>query len=251
MMCPLASDTYGAPRTGWANLESRWGHSPTLCLQSVHWTLFRSDIGEPPPNMPKSREPYERTDREILSGCQQGDARAWREIVRRYSRLVLGVPRSMGLQADDADEVFQLTFSALFRTLSRLREPDRLEAWLVTASRRATLRLLRDQRRRTRLAVRSHADDPDRTAPPADERIKRLRENERVARALRSLAEPCRSFLTVLFSDQAGSYRELSARLGLAVGSLGAQRARCLERLRQRLLRRENRLLTDDGSVSR
>lgn len=227
--------------------------SPRECfrvpsLRSVLGTLFRSDIGDSQPYMPNPRKPFERTDREILGACREGDARAWREIVRRYSRLVLGVPRSMGLQADDADEVFQLTFSALFRTLSRLREPDRVEAWLVTASRRASLRILRDQRRRTRLALSSHADDPDRTAPAADERIERLRERERVARALRSLSEPCRSFLTAMFSDQGGSYRELAARLGLAVGTLGSQRARCLERLRQRLLRRHDRLLTDRES---
>ena len=186
--------------------------------------------------MARTRESHEWTDAEVLHACREGHARAWRELVRRYTRLVLGIARTMGLQSDDADEVFQVTFSTLFRSLSRLRQPDRIEAWLVTASRRAALRLLRERRRHLRLAERHAAGEMDTSAPPADERIESLRERERAARALRSLAEPCRTLLTALFSDDGVSYRELSARLGLAVGSLGAQRARCLERLRRRLL---------------
>jgi RNA polymerase sigma factor (sigma-70 family) len=192
--------------------------------------------------MARTRESHEWTDEEVLHACREGNARAWRELVRRYTRLVLGIARTMGLQADDADEVFQLTFSTLYRSLARLRQPDRIEAWLVTASRRATLRLLRDRRRHLRLAERHAAGAVEASAPPADEQIEMLRERERAARALRSLAEPCRTLLTAMFSDDRTSYRELASRLGLAVGSLGSQRARCLERLRRRLLR------TLDGS---
>jgi RNA polymerase sigma factor (sigma-70 family) len=186
--------------------------------------------------MARTRESHEWTDEELLHACRDGEARAWRELVRRYTRLVLGIARTMGLQSDDADEVFQLTFSTLHRSLARLRQPDRIEAWLVTASRRAALRVLRDRRRHLRLAERHAAGEVDASAPPADEPIETLRERERAARALRSLAEPCRSLLTALFSDDHVPYRELAARLGLAVGSLGAQRARCLDRLRRKLL---------------
>lgn len=187
--------------------------------------------------MPPAREPHERSDREVLESCRGGDARAWRELVRRYSRLVLGVARAMGLPREDADEVFQLTFSALFRALPRVREPERIEAWLVTAARRSTLHVLRDHRRATRLDERQAAEYGATVAPAADEALERLRERERVARALHALAEPCRSLLSALFSDDRTPYRQLAARFGLAVGSLGAQRARCLERLRKRLVR--------------
>jgi len=186
--------------------------------------------------MARTRESHEWTDEEVLRECRAGHARAWRELVRRYTRLVLGIARAMGLQADDADEVFQLTFTTLYRSIARLRQPDRIEAWLVTASRRATLRLLRERRRHLRLAERHAGAAAEASAPAADERIETLRERERAARALRSLAEPCRTLLTALFADDRVPYRELAARLGLAVGSLGSQRARCLERLRRRLL---------------
>lgn len=192
---------------------------------------------EPRPDMARARELHESSDADLLQCCLQGDAHAWRELVRRYSRLVLGVPRAMGLQRDDADEVFQNTFAALHRTLPRIEDPSRIESWLVTASRRAALRLIRDRRRHQQLDARHLAEQPPALAPAADEAIERLRERERVARALASVSEPCRTLLTALFSDHGMSYRELGERLGLAVGSLGAQRARCLQQLRVRLMR--------------
>jgi RNA polymerase sigma factor (sigma-70 family) len=199
--------------------------------------MGRSHAPETPPcGMARTRESHEWTDEQVLRACRDGEARAWREIVRRYTRLVLGIARAMGLQADDADEVFQITFSTLYRSLARLRQPDRIEAWLVTASRRATLRLLRDRRRHLRIAERHAAEANGTSAPSADEQIETVRERERAARALRSLAEPCRTLLTALFADRRVPYRELAAQLGLAVGSLGAQRGRCLQRLRRRLL---------------
>src|SRR5438034_1097350 len=92
----------------------------------------------------------QRSDAELVEACAQRDARAWRELVHRYRRLVYGIPLSLGLQPADADEVFQQTFAELVRSLPRLRDGSRIEAWLVTTSRRAALRLKRDQRRRVR-----------------------------------------------------------------------------------------------------
>jgi len=186
--------------------------------------------------LPLVPDPGAMDDGALLRLCRAGDARAWRALVRRYTGLVLGVPRAMRLQASDADEVFQLTFAALHRALPELRDPSRIEAWLVTTARRAALRLLRDRRRHGRLMDLHLAELQGAPYPAADESFERLAERERVARALDSLAEPCRSLLTALFSDQGGSYREIATHLGVAIGSLGPQRARCLAKLRRRLL---------------
>ena len=50
--------------------------------------------------------------------------------------------------------------------------------------------------------------------------------------ALTKLSERCRELLHLLFSDQDFSYQEIAELLGRPIGSLGAQRARCLEQLR-------------------
>jgi len=188
--------------------------------------------------MSRSAALQAKTDAELVRLCRDGDAMAWRAIVQRFRRVVLGVPHLLGLHGDDADDVFQLTFVQLHRALPGLREPDRVEAWLVTTAKRGALRLLRERTRRARLGAEWADLALDDVATPAEEEIERMREGERVIRALESLDESCRVLLVALFSDSSESYRRIAARMGLAVGTLGAKRARCLRRLRARLLRR-------------
>jgi RNA polymerase sigma factor (sigma-70 family) len=144
----------------------------------------------------------------------------------------------MGLQPADADEVFQQTFSELLRSLPALRDRSRVEAWLVTTVRRASIRVRSDARRRVRLAEASAVSGPlPAMSPDPAVAFERLVEGERVLRDVESLGEPCNKLLIGLFSSPPRSYRELARELGLAVGSLGATRARCIERLRLRLSR--------------
>ena len=51
--------------------------------------------------------------------------------------------------------------------------------------------------------------------------------------AFAELPPMCHELLSMLMSDPAPAYAEISARLGMAVGSIGPTRARCLERLRR------------------
>ncbi len=175
-----------------------------------------------------------RSDAELVAACRENDASAWRTIVHRHGRIVHAVAASFRLQPADADEVFQLTFAALLRHLPRLREPERLGAWLVTASRRVALRWRQSEQRRTRAAQDASAGE-DAWAPSADAVLERLRERERVRRSLESLGDPCRTLLLGLFARPPVPYRAMAKRLGLAVGSLGSLRSRCLARLRSRL----------------
>jgi DNA-directed RNA polymerase specialized sigma24 family protein len=45
-----------------------------------------------------------------------------------------------GLDEDQAAEVFQYTFTALFEHLDRIQQPERVKAWLATTARREALR---------------------------------------------------------------------------------------------------------------
>src|SRR5262249_58403763 len=63
--------------------------------------------------------------------------------------------------------------------------------------------------------------------------------------AFAELPQPCRELLSLLMSDPAPAYAEVSARLGMAIGSIGPTRARCLDRLR-----RSPHLLAEIGRAS-
>jgi RNA polymerase sigma factor (sigma-70 family) len=184
-----------------------------------------------------SSMPPGRSDPELVDACRRGDSRAWHELVRRYRRLVYGVPRIFGLQPADADEVFQQTFVSLLRSLPRLRDPERLEAWLVTTAKRNSLRLVRGTRRRNGLAVDLGRVEGEFTAPDPARELEEHRQGERLMRAVEALGEPCRGLIAALFADPPRPYRDVAATLGLAIGSLGPMRARCLDRLRTELRR--------------
>lgn len=166
---------------------------------------------------------------QLLEGCRRGDDAAWDELVARYQRLVYAVPLREGLGVADAAEISQSTFEVLIESLDRIRDPERLGYWLMTVARRLTWRRRTANRSELRLGdapldhvVDDHATDWVRSASVYD--------------AVAQLAEPCRSLILGLFFDPAEpSYDQLSRSLGLAIGSIGPMRGRCLDRLRDRL----------------
>jgi RNA polymerase sigma factor (sigma-70 family) len=174
------------------------------------------------------------SDWELIGACRAGSAPAWEQLVSRYERLVFSIARTYSLPRDDAADVTQTAFLALFRSLGGLREDTRLSAWLATVAHR--------EARRTLWRVRhEHPDALD----LLDERLPALggAENEAMERwelaewlhhGLGALGDRCRELLLALYFDPAGpSYGEVAARLGIPVGSVGPRRARCLEQLRQ------------------
>lgn len=174
----------------------------------------------------------EAPDAALVQACRAGDEAAWRQLVRRYERLVYTVPRRAGLEADAAAEVFQATFTRLFRHLDSLDDGARVRAWLVTTARRETLRVL------ARPAPAEAADDEvlERLvdgSPLPDELLGALQQQHRVRQAVQRLDERSRRFVELVFlRDEPPPYDEIAARLGIAVGSIGPTRARCLAKLR-------------------
>ncbi|MCI1192228.1 sigma-70 family RNA polymerase sigma factor [Calidifontimicrobium sp. SYSU G02091] len=192
----------------------------------------------------ESGPPADLDDAALVARCRAGDRHAWAALVRRYQRLVYTVPRRAGLSEADAADVFQFTFARLVEHVDRLDDATRVRAWLVTTARRETLRLLS---RRDRVAADATAggdadDDSDPLAqlpdpaPLPDAQLQALQDQDRVRRALERLDERSRAFVELLFlHDPPLAYAEIAARLGIAEGSIGPTRARCLDKLRRAL----------------
>lgn len=172
----------------------------------------------------------------LLAAAAQGDQRAWDAIVDRYGGLVWAVARSHRLDRADAGDVAQTVWLRLVENLGRIRDPDRLAGWLATTARHECLRLLR---RSGREAPHS-SESPDEATPPEDSPEWQVLASERrrvVAAAVAGLTPRCRDLLRILSASPDLSYAEVSAALGMPVGSIGPTRARCLEHLRRRLVR--------------
>lgn len=196
-------------------------------------------------SLPSTRLLNDCSDAELVARCRGGEEAAWRVLVARYQRLAFTVPRRAGLSEADAAEVFQATFTALFEQLDRLDQADRLRAWLVTTARRQTLQQLDRLRRHATVPLGARApsgdgpegdeapDVPDEDSPGPPERLEELQAQDRVRRALDTLDRRSRELLSYLYlSDPPLAYEEVAARMGMAVGSVGPTRNRCMEKLR-------------------
>jgi RNA polymerase sigma factor (sigma-70 family) len=184
------------------------------------------------------------TDTTLIERCRQGDAQAWELLVERYQRLVYSIPRRAGLDNEQAADVFQQVFVALFENLHRLEHPERLAAWLATTARRESWRISRQQRTANTVRLPNVHDEqgtssldmlPD-TAILPDEQLEQLEQQHIIRQKVMTLDDRCRTLLTMLFYQaDPPSYQDIAKTLQIRVGSVGAIRARCLQKLRQSL----------------
>ncbi len=170
----------------------------------------------------------------LVLAARDGDEHAWRQIVARYIDLVWSIARGHALDHCDAADVTQTTWTRLHEHLPALREPDRLAQWLMTTARRESLRVLRERQRTVPEASPSRAE----VVAAVDEDLPHLSEerDRTLWRAFRQLSPPCQTLLRALNADEPPSYADLSAALGMPIGSIGPTRARCLDRLRAILM---------------
>jgi RNA polymerase sigma factor (sigma-70 family) len=177
----------------------------------------------------------------LLARAGQGDQRAWDALVDQHTTLLYAVARSFRLPPADASDVVQTTWLRLVEHLDRIQDPTRLVGWLVTTARREALRVLR-RGGRERPAVEDSVFDRADDAEPVHAALLTDERNRALWAAYRQLPDKCRQLLRVAVWEPK-AYEEISAALGMPVGSIGPTRRRCLTRLRALL---DGTVLTDE-----
>jgi RNA polymerase sigma factor (sigma-70 family) len=169
----------------------------------------------------------------LVTRAGGGDQGAWDEIVERYAPLVWNICCRYRLSEQDTQDVGQTVWLLLVEQLGRLREPAALPGWLATTTSRECLRLVTAARKSQRLW--SGLDDAalfvDDTV--IDEEILLAERNAGLRAAFAELPPQCQRLLAMLMGDPPRSYAEIHATLGIPLGSIGPQRARCLGRMRR------------------
>jgi RNA polymerase sigma factor (sigma-70 family) len=118
------------------------------------------------------------------------------------------------------------------RSLGSIRDGQSLPQWLIRTATRATW----EATRRDRAAAVPDDLPPLTGAAPPEEFVAALEEEQRVREALGRIPERCRKLLTLLyFTTPTPSYDDVARRMRMPRGSLGPTRARCLDKLRERL----------------
>lgn len=171
---------------------------------------------------------------DLVTRAGNGDRSAWDALVDRYSPLIWSICRRYQLDRTDAEDVFQVVWLRLVEQLGNLREPAALPGWLATTTQRECYRV---RRARCRLVVGEHGLDaenlPDEQSAGADDELLRAERYAALHEAFLDLSPSYQRLLTLLIADPPIPYAEISAKLGIAVGSIGPFRSRCLDRLRR------------------
>jgi RNA polymerase sigma factor (sigma-70 family) len=169
----------------------------------------------------------------LVTRASGGDQEAWYKVVDRYAPLVYTICTRYRLSNHDIEDVGQNVWLLLVEQLGKLREPAALPGWLATTTARECLRVVTAASKTERLGT--GLDDSVVFVDDAtiDGEILVAERNAALRAAFADLPPRCQQLLSMLISDPPHSYADIHAELGIPVGSIGPQRARCLDRLRR------------------
>ena len=120
-----------------------------------------------------------------MRAANDGDEAAWETIVDRFSGLVWATVRAHRLSPAEAADVAQTTWLRLVENLDRIKDPERLGAWLATTARRECLRHIRLRGRELPTGEDALFEAPSEDRAAADRLITRER-NVALASRLRA-----------------------------------------------------------------
>jgi RNA polymerase sigma factor (sigma-70 family) len=172
---------------------------------------------------------------DLVTRARSGDKHAWDEIVERYAPLIWSICRQYRLDDADSEDVGQMVWMHLVNRLDSLRDPAALPGWLATTTQRECSRA---RRAAARLPLPSGAyiDEgimADPKAVLAEEEVLLAERHAALYEAFSDLPPGCRQLVALLIADPPVPYAEISARLGIKIGSIGPSRSRCLDKLRR------------------
>ena len=170
---------------------------------------------------------------DLVTTSRNGDKQAWDALVERYAPLVWSICRRHQLGDTDAENVGQIVWLQLLDHLSSVPHPAALPGWLATTTRRECLRVLRAAREPQ---AAGYAPDADSTADEqismAEQELLLAERHAALREAMAHLSPCCRQLIALLIENPPVPEAEINARLGIPIGSIGPNRGRCLDKLR-------------------
>jgi RNA polymerase sigma factor (sigma-70 family) len=171
---------------------------------------------------------------DLVIRARNGDKQAWDALVERYAPLIWSICRTNRLGRADADDVGQGVWMHLAHQIDQVRNPAALAGWLAATTRRECARFLPTAQEP---GAAGHAPDigliPDEHARIAEHELLAAERHAALRQALGDLSPCCQQLITLLIQDPPMPYTQISAALGLPVGSIGPTRRRCLDKLRR------------------
>lgn len=175
------------------------------------------------------------TDDKLVGLCLQGDEEAWRILVDKYKNLVYSLILKYRPSPEEATDLFQGVWLDAFNDLAKLKKRGSFKSWLISVSNHKCYHWRQRQSRRGQHEI--PMDEPETLEEHtviAPDFVSELETQQLVREAIRQLSPRCQELLHLLFfAKPPKPYQEVAEQLGLAVGSIGFIRGRCLEKLKK------------------
>jgi RNA polymerase sigma-70 factor (ECF subfamily) len=169
-------------------------------------------------------------ERIMVMAALAGDDEAFETVIRTYSRRVYVVAYAILQDASEAEDIVQDTFLKAHHQRGKLREPEKLPAWLLTVTRNGARDRLRRRRPQADAATFDTLADPSAATPGSA--MEKEEHQAHLRRALATLPEEHRTALTLRYLEGL-DYRAIETAMGLSNGALRGILGRALGTLRR------------------
>jgi RNA polymerase sigma factor (sigma-70 family) len=167
---------------------------------------------------------------DLVAAARDGDRLAWEALIERYAPLIWSICRRYRLSHADAEDVGQSTWLRLVDQLDKIRQPAALAGWLSTTTQRECQRV---RNRAVACELDTETIRDERAGAAAETELLAAERHAALREAFTHLPRGGQQLIALLIADPPVPYAEISARLGIPVGSIGPTRSRCLDRMRR------------------
>ena len=166
-------------------------------------------------------------DIDLVARTQRGDARAFDELVMKYTSRLYGLVYNMTANHEDANDLLQEVFAKAFRSISGFRGKSSFYTWIHSIAVNMTINFLKKRGRRFQMSlddvdlnIQNDKEFIELTATSSPVREADLGElQQKLNEALQKLSPEHRAVVT-MFDIQGMPHAEISKILGVSEGTV-------------------------------
>jgi RNA polymerase sigma factor (sigma-70 family) len=176
-------------------------------------------------------------DAELVRAAQNGDANSLGLLLERHRASLYALALRILGRGSEAQDAVQNTFLVALNNIERLREPEAVGGWLRGILRNVCLRHLREKRGEILFEETTPRVEERSLESSAEEHIDQLALREWVWAALYELPEVLRVTAMLRYFGSYSTYEEISATLGVPVGTVRSRLHQVKIKLAEALLK--------------
>jgi RNA polymerase sigma-70 factor, ECF subfamily len=169
------------------------------------------------------------SEREQYRGAIHGNREAFEMIIRTHSRPLFAIAYGILQSREEAEDVVQDSLVKAWKTRWRVRDPEKLPAWIASITRHRARDIFRRRRTVPLSATIDEVIEPSSATGPNNPEL-----DQQLHSSLAALPELHRAALTLRYFEEM-DYRSIENTLGLTDGALRGILGRALAALRKQL----------------